>query len=100
MHSSVKCLRQRGLWKHINDVQSEPSATGDITLVLCVDGAQLKLSSDDGSLQEPIMPVLLDAKLVTMHTDKMLFKGIERGEGGAEFVQEWSVLVLAGSKTG
>ena len=45
-------------------------------------------------------PVLLDAKLVTMPADKMLFMGIERGDGGAEFVQEWSVLVLAASKTG
>jgi len=35
-----------------------------------------------------------------MPADKMLFMGIERGDGGAEFVQEWSVLVLAASKTG
>lgn len=100
MYSIVKRLRQLGLRKHINDVQSDPGATGDVTLVLCGDGAQLKLSSDDGSRQEAIIPMLLDAKLVTMHTDKMLFKGIERGEGGAEYVQEWSVRVLAGSKTG
>lgn len=44
--------------------------------------------------------MLLDAKLVTMHTDKMLFKGIERVESGAEYVQEWSFRVLAGSRTG
>ena len=52
-----------------------------------------KLSSDDGSRQEPIIPILFDARLVTMHSDKMLFRGIERGEGGAEYVQEWSVMV-------
>jgi hypothetical protein len=90
MYSIVKRLRQRGLRKHINDVQSDPGSTGDVTLVLCGDGAQLKLS----------FPMLLDAKLVTMHTDKMLFKGIERGEGGAEYVQEWPVRILAGSRTG
>jgi len=100
MYSIVKRLRQRGLRKHINDVQSDPGATGDVTLVLCGDGAQLKLSSDDGSRQEPIIPVLLNAQLVTMHSDKMLFQGHERGEGGSEYVQEWSVVVLAGSRTG
>ena len=67
---------------------------------MCGAGPELKLSFDDGSRQAPIIPVLLDARLVTMHSDKMLFRGIERGEGGAEFVQEWSVMVLAGSKTG
>jgi hypothetical protein len=100
MYSIVKRLRQRGLRKHDRDIQSDQGATGDLTLTLGGDGAQLKLSSDDGSRQEPIIPVLLDARLITMHHDKMLFRGIERGEGGAEFVQEWSVLVLAGSKTG
>lgn len=100
MYSIVKRLRTRGIRQHDRDIQSDQGVTGDITLSLCGDGAQLKLSSDDGSRQEPIIPVLLDARLVTMHHDKMLFRGIERGDGGAEFVQEWSVLVLAGSRTG
>ena len=100
MYSIVKRLRSRGVRKHSRDIQTDQGARGDLTLALCGDGAELKLSSDDGSRQEPIIPVLLDAKLVTMHSDKMLFKGIERGEGGAEYAQEWSVMVLAGSKTG
>jgi hypothetical protein len=31
-----------------------------------------------------------------MHSNKMLFRGIERsgGEDGPQFLQEWSVLVL------
>jgi len=49
---------------------------------------------------EPIIPVPIDARLITMQHDMMLFKGIQRDEGGAEFVQEWSVLVLVGSRTG
>ena len=67
---------------------------------MCGADPEVKLSRDDGSRQEPIIPVLIDAKLTTMHSDKMLFRGIERGEGGAEFVLERSVMVLAGSKTG
>jgi len=100
MYSIVKRLRQRGLRKHANDILSDQGTIGDLTLAMCSGGAQLKLSSDDGSRQEPIIPLLLNAELVTMHSDKMLFHGHERGEGGAEYVQEWSVRVLAGSKTG
>jgi hypothetical protein len=68
---------------------------GDLTLTLGGDGAQLKLSSNNGSRENPILPVLIDAKLVTMHSDKMLFRGVERGEDASEYVQEWSVMVTS-----
>lgn len=100
MYSIVKRLRIRGLRKHDRDIQSDQGAGGDLTLAMCGGGAELKLSSDDGSRQEPIIPVLVDAKLVTMHGDKMLFRGTERGEGGAEYVQEWSVMVQPKGKLG
>lgn len=93
MYSVVKRLRSRGIRKHDRDIQTDPGAAGDLTLAMSGDGAKLKLSSDDGSRQEPIIPVLTDARLVTMHSDKMLFRGVERGEDGAEYVQEWSVMV-------
>ena len=93
MYSTVKRLRTRGIRNHDRDIQSDQGTAGDITLVMCGGSAELKISSDDGSRQEPIMPILFDARLVTMHSDKMLFRGIERGEGGAEYVQEWSVMV-------
>jgi hypothetical protein len=40
---------------------------------------------------------LYDARLVTMHGNKMLFKGEERpqGDAGPAYVQEWSVLVTS-----
>lgn len=96
MYSIVKRLRNRGLRKHDREIQSDQGTAGDLTLAMCGTGPELKLSSDDGSRQEPIIPVLGDAKLITMHGDKMLFKGIERGEGGAEYVQEWSVRIETG----
>ena len=97
MYSIVKRLRNRGIRKHDREIQSDQGAAGDLTLAMCGGGPELKLSRDDGSRQEPIIPVLIDAKLVTMHSDKMLFRGVERGEGGAEYVQEWSVMVPNGS---
>jgi len=48
---------------------------------------------------KPIISLVLDAKLIAMHTYKLIFKGIERGERSAEYVQEWSVRVPAGSRT-
>lgn len=93
MYGTVKRLRNRGIRKHGREILADQGTTGDITLAMCAAGPELKLSSDDGSRQEPIIPVLNDAKLITMHGDKMLFKGYERGEGGAEYVQEWSVRV-------
>ena len=62
MYSIVKRLRKRGLRKHVNNIQTDQGSIGDFTLVLCGDGAELKLSSDEGSRQEPIIPVLFDAK--------------------------------------
>jgi hypothetical protein len=60
---------------------------------MCAGGCEAKLSGDDGSRQEPIIPILYDARLVTMHGDKMLFRGLERSAEGTEWAQEWSVLV-------
>lgn len=56
---------------------------------------ELKLFGGDGSRMEPIIPTLIDARLVSMHGDKMLFRGVEEGADGAQFVQEWSVKVSA-----
>lgn len=93
MYSIVKRLRTRGVRKHDREIQSDQGTAGELTLSMCGGGPEARLSRHDDSRQEPIIPVLIDAKLVTMHSDKMLFRGIERGEGGAEYVQEWSVMV-------
>jgi hypothetical protein len=97
MYSIVKRLRQRGIRKHDREIQTDPGTVGDMTLALCSGSCELKLAADDGSRQEPIIPVLIEARLVTMHGAKMLFRGVERGPDGAECVQEWSVLVTRAS---
>jgi hypothetical protein len=95
MYSIVKQLRHRGIRKNDREIQSAQGTAGDMTLALCAGGCELKLSTDDGSRQEPIIPILAEARLITMHGNKMLFRGIERGPDGAEHIQEWSVLVTA-----
>jgi hypothetical protein len=98
MYSIVKRLRHRGIRKHDREIQSDTGTRGDMTLALCSGGCELKLAADDGSRQEPVIPVLYEARLVTMHSAKMLFKGIERAPDGAECCQEWSVLVIGGGQ--
>jgi hypothetical protein len=56
------------------------------------------VAGDDRSRQEPLIPVLYEARLITMHGDKMLLRGVERSPDGAEHIQEWSVLVVGAAK--
>ena len=39
--------------------------------------------------------MLIDARLVSMHDDKVLFRGVEQGADGAQFVQERSVKIVS-----
>jgi hypothetical protein len=96
MKCIVKILRVRGARRPDHDIFADAGVEGDLTLAQCNMTYELKLSSDDGSRQEPIIPILYGAALVSMHHDKMLFSGIERtgGQADAQFVQEWSVMVL------
>lgn len=93
MYSKVKLLRKRGQRLHERDIHAAPAAEGDLTMVYCGGTPELKLAAWDDSTAKPIIPVLYDAKLMTMHGNKMLFKGLERDAQGAEWAQEWSVLI-------
>lgn len=93
----VKPLRVKGVRKHDREIASEAGIAGVLSLALVGPSYELKLhASNDGSSREAILPILYDARLVSMHGDKMLFKGIERaGEPDkAQYLQEWSVMVL------
>lgn len=92
----VKILRAHGARRSDREIGSDAGADGNLSLYRSGGRYELKLFADDGSRQEPIIPVLFDARLVTMHGNKMLFQGLEcRGEiADAQHFQEWSVLVL------
>lgn len=93
MYSIIKQLRYRGHRKHERDILSAQPVEGDLTMVMVSGVQELKLSKQNDSTGTPIVPILYDARLTTMHGNKVLFRGIERGLDGAEHVQEWSVQV-------
>lgn len=75
MFVTVKILRYRGLRRSDQGIGSDAGVDGELTLYRSGGRCELKLFADDGSRQEPIIPVLFCAALVTMHGDKMLFQG-------------------------
>lgn len=66
---------------------------GDLTMTGCAGSYELNLAAWDDSTAKPLLPPLRDARLVTMHGNKMLFVGIER-DGAVGFEQEWAVQVI------
>jgi len=97
MYCKVKLLRTRGARKHDREISSDTPIEGDMTLAMCAGIYELKLAASDDSQMKPLIPILYDARLVTMHGDKMLFRGLERAgaEPDAQFLQEWSVMVMS-----
>jgi hypothetical protein len=94
MYSIVKRLRERGRRLHDRDISASSGVRGDLTLAICGIAPQANLSKLDDQQMKPVIPPLEHAQLITMHGDKMLFRGVERASDGAEYVQEWSVKVL------
>lgn len=92
----VKILRNHGVRRSDREITADACVDGQLSLYQSGGQCELKLSGDDGSRHEPIIPVLFGAKLATVHGDKMLFHGLERqGEAAdAQYFQEWSMMVL------
>jgi hypothetical protein len=93
MYCKVKVLRHRGARRNQHEISADPGTDGDLTLARVGATLELKLAAADDSQQQPIVPVLYDAQLVTMQGNKMLFAGLQR-ENGIGYEQEWSVMVL------
>lgn len=94
MYSRIKRLRRNGERKSDRDIGADPGIVGHVTLVMIENTAVMKIhaAGDDGSRQ-PMIPEIYRAKCVTMHGDKMLFKGLER-VGEREIPQEWSIQIM------
>lgn len=54
---------------------------------------QASVTDPDSQVGDPLIPVLYEARLTTMHGAGMLLKGEERPQGdkGPAYIQEWSV---------
>ena len=93
----VKQLRRNGARRSDHQIQSELGVDGQLTMASVGGIYELKLHiANDGSSRAPLIPVLFDARLISMHGDKMLFRGLERcgGTESTTFLQEWSVMFL------
>jgi len=93
MYSKVKQLRRRGQKRDEREYLAAGPIEGDVTMTACAGIYQLNVAAWDDSTAKPLIPPLRDAKLITMHGNKMLFSGIER-DGAVGFEQEWAVQVI------
>jgi hypothetical protein len=93
MYVRVKQLRERGQRRHNQDIGADPGRVGELTFAFVGSSSQLNLNDPDSSVHAPLYPVLGDARLTSMHGEKMLYKGEERpqGDNGPAYVQEWAV---------
>lgn len=96
MHCKVKILRSKGVRRAERDIAADAGHEGELTMHMAAAGCELQLTSVDGSVQTAVIPPLHDARLVTMHTNRMYYQGIERtGEkDDAQYFQEWAVMVV------
>jgi hypothetical protein len=96
MKVQVKPLRQRG--SRLSDQQIASLAPVEGVITIYGLGTTIQLSLYNGTAkQEPLIPDLYDARLVSMHGNKMLFAGIERtaDKDAAQYFQEWAVVIVA-----
>jgi hypothetical protein len=96
MYSRIKVLRRYGARLADREIIAHKGHDGELTLYRSGGSIELKLSEPNDQRKEPIIPILYDARLVTMHGDRMLFQGMERtgDEKRAQYMQEWSVMLL------
>ncbi len=98
MYAKVKRLRHRGQRLSDKDI----SNTEPIEGVLSMSGHQwnlervVSLQQRNNQVAPPLIPDLCRVELIGLGNGKMHLRGIERpqGDGGPEFIQEWSVVVV------
>lgn len=97
MKVQVKPLRQRGARLSDQQILSMPPVEGIIRVYGLGTTIQISMNAHDDQQGKPLLPDLYDARMVTMHGNKMLFAGIERtGDPlAAQYLQEWSVVIVS-----
>ena len=95
MYSIVKRLRQRGRCLHDREISAGVGVQGELVLAIRGYRPEAKLYDPNDQQRRPLIPELRNAQLVTMTPTGMLFYGTEIGQDGAEYVQEWSVGLVA-----
>lgn len=92
MKATVTRLRERGKRRSNRDIDSDQGVTGGLTLATVGSVIELRLSDIEDQQMKPLIPILYEAQLVSMHHAIMLFRGCESVDG-AGYVQEWRAVV-------
>lgn len=95
MYGKVKRLRERGSRLSDRDIAKAPHVEGEVTLAGLGPVLVAQVRDPNSQVGTGLLPQLYDARLISMHGGKMLFKGEERpqGDAGPAYVQEWAVVV-------
>lgn len=95
MKVSVKAIRHHGIRYTDTQIASIEPTEGYLAFYGVGTTLEITLTNGD-ALRQPLLPVLYDARLVSMHNAKMLFAGIQRtaDKNAAQYFQEWSVTIV------
>jgi hypothetical protein len=95
MYGKVKRLRDRGVRLSDHDIGRAHPVEGEVSLAGLGTTLVLEVRDPNSQVSQSLFPKLYDARLISMHGSKMLFKGEERpqGDAGPAFIQEWAVVV-------
>ena len=95
MYGKVKRLRAVGKRLSDLDISRAQHVDGEVTLTGLAGTLVLAVTDPNSQVGDSLFPMLYEARLISMHGTKMLFKGEERpqGDAGPAVVQEWAVVV-------
>lgn len=95
MYGKVKRLRERGVRLSDLDIGRAQPVEGEVTVAGLGPTLVAQVRDPSSQVGTGLLPQLYEARLISMHSGKMLFRGEERpqGEAGPAYVQEWAVAV-------
>lgn len=93
MRAKVKRIRERGLRMSDHQIAAAVPVEGELRVYGMGGAIQATVTDPVSQVGDPMIPILHEAKLTTMHGAGMLLKGEERPQGdkGPAYIQEWSV---------